>query len=252
MAAMKTCSWGRWLGVAAGLWAATAIAQEAPEPVLLTVLGTNYTARDLGVGSDSPPDLLTTRTFLKIQGGIMGDFIAKLNYQPGEDELKEYCRRSAPTTEEMKATFGGSMSLSTEKIFEGIWQEWQRDATNEFGSKQIAANALKEWKVARALFDRYGGRVYVDDYRVPGVPDAGRAYLAEREAAGDFTIHDARLREQFWELLRTPSPMPLVSEEEGRAALAEHPADRQKRQTMEGMKNHLRPEQPAASAPETP
>ena len=179
----------------------------------------------------------------------MGAYIEKLNYQPSEDELKEYCRRSAPTAEEMKATFGGSMSLSTEKIFEGIWQEWQRDATNKYGPMQITAQQLKEWKFARALHEKYGGRVYIDKYLVPGVPDAGRAYLAEREAAGDFTIHDAQLRERFWKLVQTPSPVPLASEEEGRAALAEHPADRQKRQAMEVMKNHLRPEQPAASAP---
>ena len=37
---MKTKRAGRWIGLAAILWAAGAVAQEAPEPVVLTVLGT--------------------------------------------------------------------------------------------------------------------------------------------------------------------------------------------------------------------
>ena len=162
----------------------------------------------------------------------MGAYLEKLNYQPSEGELKEYCRRSAPTAEEIKTALSDRAAPSTEAIFESFWQDWQRDATNEFGPRQLAVEQLKEWKVAQALHEKYGGRVYVDEYRVPGVPDAVCALLAEREAAGDFTIHDEQLRDRFWELMRTPSPVSLVSEEEGRAALAEHPADRQKRQTM--------------------
>ena len=104
-------------------WAAAAIAEEAPEPVVLTVLGTNYTARELGVETDSPPDLLTTRAFLKIQG-IMGAFFENMNYQPSEEELKEYCRRSAPTPEDMNALSGGKYptSLSAEDIFRGRFE----------------------------------------------------------------------------------------------------------------------------------
>ena len=47
------------------------------------------------------------------------------------------------------------------------------------------------------------------------------------ESAGDFTIPDEQLRIRFWECLRTPK-YPLVSGEEARALIEEHPADRQK------------------------
>ena len=225
--------------MAACLWAATAFAQEAPEPVVLTVLGTNYTAKELGVEADSPPDLLLTRTFTKIQSGIMGAYSEKLNYQPSEEELKEYCRRAAPTAEEMKSMLGSTTSMSSEEIFEGFWQDWQRDADDPHGDQQMAAEQLKEWKFSRSLFDQYGGRVYIDAFLVPGVPDAARAYMAEREAVGDFTIHDAELRERYWALIRTPSPVPLATEEAGRAALAEHPADRQKRETVKSLREYM-------------
>ena len=238
MAMKRMSSWGMLAAVC--WWAATAIAEEAPEPIVLTVLGTNYTAKELGVETDSPPDLLTTRAFLKIQG-IMGAFFENMNYQPSEEELKEYCRRSAPTPEDMNALSGGKYptSLSAEDIFNSYWQEWQQNADDPHGALRMAAEDLKQWKYAQALHERYGGRVYVAEYLVSGVPDAVRAHLEACEAAGDFTIRDAALRERFWELLRTPSPVPLVSEEEGRAALAEHPADRQKRWVMRNMKERM-------------
>lgn len=247
---METNGWGRWIGLAACLWAATAFAQEAPEPVVLTVLGTNYTAKELGVEADSPPDLLLTRTFTKIQGGIMGAYLEKLNYQPSEEELKEYCRRVAPTTEEAKAMFGNDTMLSSEFIFESFWQDWRREADDKYGAMQMAANDLKEWKFAQALFAQYGGRVCMGSFNIPGAFEAARAHLAACEAAGDFTIHAADLRERYWALIRTPPPAPLMPEEEGRAALAEHPADRQKREAVQGLTEHLQGKPSPQSDPE--
>lgn len=231
-----------WLGLAAGLWAAVARAQDAPEPVVLTVMGTNYTARELGAGTDGDPEKMAWRAFSQIQGGIMGAFVEKLECQPSEEDLKDYCRRSAPTPAEMDATFDNPhpTTLGAEEIVESFWQDWQRDADDPDGPKQLAAGRLKDWKINRALFARYGGRVWVGTDRVPAAYDALRALLAEREAAGDFTIHDERLRARYGEFLRLPPPGPLVSEAEGRAALAEHPADRQKRQANQGLKDYLR------------
>ena len=235
---MKTKRAGRWIGLAAILWAAGAVAQEAPEPVVLTVLGTNYTAKALGVEVGSFPDLLLTRTLMTIQTGIMGAFMEKLNYQPSEEELKQYCRRMAPTAEDMASVLGSAHSMSSEALFEHTWQEWQHGADDQFGMMSTSVNQLKEWKFNKALFDLYGGRVFVDRW-VPQAYEAAHAYLAERETAGDFTIRDADLRERYWALVRTPPPLSTVSEEEGRAALAEHPADRQKRETVKSLREHL-------------
>ena len=249
---MKTNHMGRRIGWAACLWAAAALAQEAPEPVVLTVLGTNYTAKELGVEDDSPPDLLLTRTFAKIQSGIMGAYSEKLNYQPSEEELKEYCRRSAPTAEEMISMLGSTTSMSSEEIFEGFWQDWQREADDKYGAIQMAANDLKEWKFAQALFAQYGGRVSMGSFNIPGAFEAARAHLAACEAAGDFTIHAADLRTRYWALIRTPPPAPLMPEEEGRAALAEHPADRQKREAVKGLTEYLKGKPSPQSDPEQP
>ena len=241
---MRIIRAGRWIGLAAGLWAAAVAAQEAPDPVVLTVLGTNYTARELGNEAGGDPERLVWRAYGQIHGGIMGAFIGKRTVQPSEEELKEYCRRSAPTPEEMAVTFGNShaASLSADEIAASFWDNWQRDADDPDGPMRLAARQWEDWKINQALFERYGGRVWAATYRVPVAYDAVRALLAEREGAGDFTIHDAELRERFWELVRMPPPVPLVSEEEGRVALAEHPADRQKRQAIRDLREHLRRE----------
>ena len=76
-------------------------------------------------------------------------------------------------------------------------------------------------------------------FNIPGAFEAARSHLAACEATGDFTIHAADLRERYWALIRTPSPVPLATEEAGRAALAEHPADRQKRETVKSLREHL-------------
>ncbi len=249
---MNTSQWVQGMGMAGILWAAAAFAQEVPEPVVLTVLGTNYTVRDLGVEMDSSPDLLTARLFLKIQGGILGAFAEKMDYQPSEVELKEYCRHSAPTPGEIDEAFGNQprTTMDADEIYERIWQEWEQSADDPYGAMRMAAEDLKQWKFSQALFEKYGGRVAIHDFLGPGVPDAARSHLEACEAAGDFAIRDAALRDRFWELMRTPSPVPLLSEEEGRAALAEHPADRQKRWVLRSMKERLsRPAATPAVAP---
>lgn len=222
------------------------------EPVVLTVLGTNSTVRELEVEADSPPDRLVAQAYAKIQSGILGAYIEKLNYEPGEEELKEYCRRTAPTTEEAKTMFGSNTTLSSEFIFESLWQDWQSDATNEHGPMQLAAKSLKDWKLNQSLFAQHGGRVLVEPSRVPQAYDAVRALLAEREEAGDFKIHDADLRERYWAWVRMPPPVPLASEEEGRAALAEHPADRFRREAVKGLAEHLQGKNPPQAEPRPP
>jgi hypothetical protein len=235
---MKTNGMVRWIGLAVCGWAVAEFAQELPEPVVVTVLGTNYTAKELGVEAGSPPDLLLTRTLMKIQGGIMGAYAEKLNYQPSEEELREFCRRSAPTAEDMKSIIGSITAMSSEDIFEATWQDWQREADDPYGMMSTSAKQLQEWKFNKTLFDQYGGRVLVDQWG-PQAYEAAHAYLAERESAGDFAIHDADLRQRYWALIRTLPPVPTVSEEEGRAALTEHPADRLKRETEKGLREHL-------------
>lgn len=56
---------------------------------------------------------------------------------------------------------------------------------------------IRQWKLNRALHRQYGGRVIYQQLG-PEPLDAYRQFLEERQAAGDFTIHEKEFEEAFW------------------------------------------------------
>ena len=56
---------------------------------------------------------------------------------------------------------------------------------------------IRQWKLNRALYRRYGGRIIFQQLG-PEPLDAYRHYLEERQATGDFEIHDPAFKERFW------------------------------------------------------
>ncbi len=226
---MNVSSWLRGLGAAVCLWAATALAQEvpeAPEPVVLTVLGTNYTARELGIEPDADDARRVVAMAAKIQNVVMDDYRERGKFRISEEELKEFCRKSTPSAEEA----GTACDLSG--LDEEIWAEWQQDDKNGREMREFATWFLMERKIQKSLFDRYGGRVALDPFNAAYAFDAARAYLAERETAGDFVICDEALRTLFWTMVRTEPNEPLLAEEAGRAAFAVHPGEGWKHQLL--------------------
>lgn len=62
---------------------------------------------------------------------------------------------------------------------------------------QMARSMILQWKVNRALFERYGGRIIYQQLG-PEPLDAYRQYLEERQGAGDFSILNKSLEAAFW------------------------------------------------------
>lgn len=199
------------------------------DPVVLTMLGQSYTASELEIPFYLPKFMGTGVLGVKIHSTILRAYADQNNFQVSEEELKEFCRLQTPTAEEM-----GTKSIPSH-LFEETWAEWQKDESED-GMQKFAAAELEAWKYQKSFFDRYGGRVGVREMVTPLAFDAMIAYLAEREAAGDFAIHDRKLRALFWKWTRKPRE-PLVSEEEGRVAFAEHPAERWKRAMLKKMRS---------------
>jgi heat shock protein HslJ len=56
---------------------------------------------------------------------------------------------------------------------------------------------IRQWKLNRTLYQQYGGRIIYQQLG-PEPLDAYRRYLEERQAAGDFEIHDRSFEAQFW------------------------------------------------------
>ena len=84
---------------------------------------------------------------------------------------------------------------------------------------EVAEAFIRQWKINRALFDDYGGRV-IFQQGGPEPLDAYRKFLEERKKTGDFEILDKDLEEGFWRYYTTESIHSFYepgSEEEARA-----------------------------------
>jgi len=62
---------------------------------------------------------------------------------------------------------------------------------------QVAAAFIRQWKINRALYEQYGGRV-IYQQGGPEPLDAYRNFLKQRQAQGDFTIMNKDLEAAFW------------------------------------------------------
>ncbi len=64
-------------------------------------------------------------------------------------------------------------------------------------AEEIARSFILRWKVNRALYRRYGGRI-IFQQAGPEPLDAYRTFLQEQAAQGTFRIFDAALEREFW------------------------------------------------------
>jgi heat shock protein HslJ len=85
--------------------------------------------------------------------------------------------------------------------------------------QDMGRSMIRQWKLNRALYQQFGGRIIYQQLG-PEPLDAYRRYLEERQAAGDFEIHDKSFEAQFWRYFTNDAMHSFYergSEEEARA-----------------------------------
>lgn len=95
-----------------------------------------------------------------------------------------------------------SARLESENQFLRLLDEMTRDAAADpdgtrAARDQVAGAFILQWKVNRALYGQYGGRIAYQQGG-PEPVDAYRRFLEERQARGDFVIRDKALEAAFW------------------------------------------------------
>jgi hypothetical protein len=80
----------------------------------------------------------------------------------------------------------------------------EETAQDKAARAQVSEAFVLQWKLNRALYERYGGRI-VYQQGGPEPIDAYRKFLEERQATGDFKIQDDAMSAQFWRHYRNDS-----------------------------------------------
>jgi hypothetical protein len=78
------------------------------------------------------------------------------------------------------------------------------DPQEEEARQQVAAAFILQWKINRALYKQYGGRI-IFQQGGPEPLDAYRRFLEEEQSRGDFGIVDRTLEAAFWRYYRDDS-----------------------------------------------
>ena len=80
----------------------------------------------------------------------------------------------------------------------------EESAEDQAARLEIAEAFILQWKINRALYQKYGGRIGFQQGG-PEPVDAYRQFLEERQAAGDFSIENDALAAEFWRYYRDDS-----------------------------------------------
>jgi heat shock protein HslJ len=132
--------------------------------------------------SDNPEEVQA-----QILGRLFGDFAERQGLQPTEAEIDAYL---ADMDRTLKADLGDDYEGA-----EGLSPEEAAELRQMRGS--MASGMIERWKVNKALYETYGGRVIFQQFG-PEPLDAYREFLEARQAAGDFEILDEAVAEEFW------------------------------------------------------
>ena len=81
--------------------------------------------------------------------------------------------------------------------------------------RDMARNIVNTWKINKALYEKYGGRVIFQQMGVEPV-DAYRDFLREQEKNGAFKIIDKKYEAGFWRYYTNDAMHTFYPDDEGR------------------------------------
>lgn len=148
------------------------VATTGEQPLAATVLGEEVRTSD--------PDAMRSR----VLGRLFDRYAEQQGIVVRAEEIEALADEMARSMRAAGLTAEQSVS-DTEKI------------QAEHMRRDFASAIIRQWKLNKALYQRYGGRIVAQQLG-PEPLDAYRSYLEERQSAGDFSIHDSALEQAFW------------------------------------------------------
>lgn len=193
-----------------------------PDDLVAVVLGQDITVED---ARGAPITSL-------VGDPLMEKFAEDNDIQPTEEELTLFAERMlgmqqeslselendrAELEQKLEGTLSAEERKQTEAHLESIvkildsMSETQMTA-NLDAVRPMAVRWVQRWKILKALYERYGGRVIFQQAGFEPF-DAVRDFLKEQEDNGAFTIFDQDYEDEFWHYWRR-DPIGVVPEGE--------------------------------------
>jgi hypothetical protein len=184
-----------------------------PLPAQPAIPSADTAPRDSTAATDtSAPSAVYGDVQLPIAGEVLGTVIHtqdvdELQYIVLQKLTDRYAaEKGIDVTDAEKAAYIAHMraALSKDPNYSGPLPGSEESAEDKAARDEIAAAFIRQWKINRALYQQYGGRI-VFQQGGPEPLDAYRKYLDESAARGDFRITNPDLDAGFWRYYRDDS-----------------------------------------------
>ena len=175
-----------------------------------------------------------------ILGQLLEQFARDNRIEPSEEELEVFIRKSDEMQRRHRMQMeqdrknlvaelkDSSLSAQRRKEIESRLQtiesilQSNREMNTETGGQQqllsmkrrIARQVVRSWKINKALYARYGGRVIFQQAGVEPL-DAYRDFLREQQRSGAFRIVDKRCEASFWRYFTDDAMHAFYPQDEG-------------------------------------
>jgi hypothetical protein len=182
-------------------------------PVQSAIPPADTAQRDSAAATDaSAPSAVYGDVQLPVAGEVLGTVIHtqdadELQYIVLQKLTDRYAaEKRIDVTDAEKAAYIAHMraALSKDPNYSGPLPGSEESAEDKAARDEIAAAFIRQWKINRALYQQYGGRI-VFQQGGPEPLDAYRKYLDESAARGDFRITNPDLDPGFWRYYRDDS-----------------------------------------------
>ena len=182
-------------------------------PVQPAIPSADTAPRDSAAATDAPaPSAVYGDVQLPVAGEVLGTVIHTqdaddLRYIVLQKLTDRYAaEKGIDVTDAEKAAYIAHMraALSKDPNYTGPLPGSEESAEDKAARDEIATAFIRQWKINRALYQQYGGRI-VFQQGGPEPLDAYRKFLDESAARGDFRITNPDLDAGFWRYYRDDS-----------------------------------------------
>ena len=199
-------------------------------PLVAEVLGTKIHTRDpdemQAVIIGKLLDRYAVEQGIAVEPAEIAAYLDRLRRVAEEDRRRQEARREelarkleAKTLPDAERQSPSSQLATLNEVLASLDETARSAADDQAARRQVAAAFIRQWKINRALYQQYGGRI-IYQQGGPEPLDAYRTFLQARERQGAFTILNPAFEAEFWKYFLTDSIhsfYPKGSQEEARA-----------------------------------